>query len=192
MNAFSLRDAFSVTLILFSILDIVGSVPFILNFKKKVKHINVFNVTLATGFLLFTYLFVGESILKVFGVDVRSFAVAGGIVLFLIGLEMIVGIEIFKHQNIQEKGTFIIPLAFPLYAGAGSMTTLISLGSNFAKINIVVAIIVNLFLIYAVLRLSETLDRTLGVGGVLVLRKFFGVVLIAIAVKLIQNNILLG
>ena len=192
MSTFSFKETFSVTIILFSILDIVGSVPFVLNFKKKVKSINVLKVTLFTGFLLLLYLFIGESILKLFGVDVKSFAVAGGFILFLIGLEMIVGIEIFKLPHVQTNGAFLIPLAFPLYAGAGSMTTLISLGSEYAKINIILAILINLGFIFTVLKLSDPLDRKLGDSGALVLRKFFGIVLIAIAIKLVKTNLLMA
>lgn len=188
-NVFDFKEILSVTVILFSILDIVGSIPIVINFKRTVESINYVGVTIATGVLLMLYLFVGQFILEAFRIDYSSFAMAGGFVLFLIGSEMLIGIQIFKHDGFQARKSAIVPLAFPLYAGAGSMTSLISLSHEFSKINIVTAILINLVLLFMVLRLSAKIERLLGASGILFLRKFFGVLLIAIAIKIIRSNI---
>jgi multiple antibiotic resistance protein len=182
------REIFSVTLILFSVIDILGSIPFIIDIKKKFIKIDSFKITFVSGILLFIFLFVGESILSLFGVDVESFAVAGGVIMFLLGFEMVLNIEIFKHDPQVEHNSPIVPLAFPLIAGAGSMTTLISLNAEYQKINIVLGILVNLVVVYLVLKSSHFINKTIGVTGSIILRKFFGTILIAMAIKLIKKN----
>lgn len=180
---------FSVTLILFAVIDILGSIPFILNLRKRYKHIDAFKITLISGVLLFLFLYIGESILDLFGVDVQSFAIAGGLIMFFLGLEMVLNIEIFKHDPQLEHSSPVIPLAFPLIAGAGSMTTLISLNSQFARININFGIVLNLIFVYGVLKASDFIDKTLGVTGSIILRKFFGTILLAMSIKLIRSGL---
>ncbi len=189
MNLFNTKELFSVTLILFSVIDIMGALPFILDLKKKFKKLDAFKITVVSGLLLYAFLFVGESILSLFGVDVQSFAIAGGLIMFLLGLEMVLNIEIFKHDPQLSQPNPIVPLAFPLIAGAGSMTTLISLNAEYQKINIIFGILLNLLVVYFVLKSSEFIDRKIGFTGSIILRKFFGTILLAMAIKLIKSNI---
>ncbi len=188
MDAINFKELISVTLILFSVIDIMGSIPFIIDLKKKFKKLDSFKITLVSGVLLFAFLFIGESILDLFGVDISSFAVAGGLIMFFLGLEMVLNIEVFKHDPQLENTNPIVPLAFPLIAGAGSMTTLISLNSEFHKINIILGIVLNLIFVYGVLKSSDFINRKLGVTGSIILRKFFGTILLAMAIRLIKKN----
>lgn len=184
------KEIFSVSLILFSIIDILGSIPVILNISKKSGGINAERTTLVSGGLMVGYLYLGTNILKLFGVDINSFAVAGGIILLFIGFEMISGREIFKHNpHIGARASSIVPLAFPIIAGAGTMTTLLSLKAAYQEVNILVAIVVNLILIYIVLKSSKLLERKMGPGTVEVLQKVFGLIILAIAIKLIKSNL---
>lgn len=189
LNAINFKEAISVTLILFSVIDIIGSIPFILDLKKKFGNIDSFKITIISGFLLFAFLFIGESILQLFGVDVQSFAIAGGLIMFFLGLEMVLDISIFKHDHEVGLTSPIVPLAFPLIAGAGSMTTLISLNAVYARVNIILGILLNLIVVYGVLKSSNFIDRKLGVTGSIILRKFFGTILLAMAIKLIRTNL---
>ncbi len=185
------KEIISVTLILFSVIDIVGSLPVIIDLRKKVGKIESERATIVSGALMVSFLFVGERILKLFGVDVASFAVAGGLIIFLIGLEMILGRTIFKSEVDASGGaTHIVPIAFPLIAGAGTLTTIISLRAEYQIINIIAGIVINLILIYVVLKSSEWLEHRLGPGGLAVLRKIFGIILLAIAIKLIKTNLI--
>lgn len=188
---FNLKEVISVTLILFSVIDIVGSLPVLIDLRKKVGKIESERATLVSGALMIAFLFVGERILKLFGVDVASFAVAGALIIFLIGLEMILGRTIFKSEAGAGGGaTHIVPIAFPLIAGAGTLTTIISLRAEYQTINIIIGILLNLILIYAVLKSSEWLENRIGPGGLDVLRKIFGIILLAIAIKLLKTNLL--
>ena len=190
MDLINFKEFFSVSLILFSVIDILGSLPFIIDMKKKFRNIDSLKITLISGALLFSFLFIGESILQLFGVDVQSFAVAGGIIMFFLGLEMVLNIEIFKHDpNHLDHSSPIVPLAFPLIAGAGSMTTLISLNAEYHRINIILGILFNLIFVYFVLKASGYIDRKIGVTGSIILRKFFGTILLAMAIRLIKKNI---
>ena len=189
LNIINFKETFSVTLILFSVIDILGSIPFIIDLKKK-HRIDSFKITLISGLLLFAFLFIGESILKLFGVDVQSFAIAGGLIMFFLGLEMVLNIVIFKHDHQAENTSPIVPLAFPLIAGAGSMTTLISLNAVYARVNIILGILLNLIVVYLVLGSSTIIDRKLGVSGNIILRKFFGTILLAMAIRLIRTNLI--
>ncbi|MBP8155776.1 MAG: MarC family protein [Leadbetterella sp.] len=187
---FNFKEILSVSLILFSIIDILGSIPIILNLRKKLGHIHAERITLISGSLMFGYLFLGTKILQLFGVDVKSFAMAGALILLIIGFEMILGREIFKHNtNNEGKGSSIVPLAFPIIAGAGTMTSLISLKAAYQDVNIVVGILVNLVLIFIVLKSSAWLEKKMEPGTVEVLQKVFGLILLAIAIKLIKANI---
>ena len=189
---FSFREVVSVTLILFSVIDVIGSLPVIIDLRKKTGKIESERATFASGVLMVAFLFVGERILKLFGVDVASFAVAGALIIFLIGLEMILGRTIFKPEVDSGGATHIVPIAFPLIAGAGTLTTIISLRAEYQTLNIIIGIILNLLLIYLVLKSSAWLETRLGVGGLAVLRKIFGIILLAIAIKLLKTNLIPG
>jgi multiple antibiotic resistance protein len=190
MNTINFKELISVTLILFSVIDIMGALPFIIDLKKKFKKLDSFKITLVSGILLFAFLFIGESILDLFGVDFKSFAVAGGLIMFLLGLEMVLNIQIFKHDPQLGETSPIVPLAFPLIAGAGSMTTLISLNTEFQKINIILGIVLNLIFVYGVLKSSDFITKKIGISGSIILRKFFGTILLAMAIKLIKKNLM--
>jgi multiple antibiotic resistance protein len=188
MELISLKEIFSVTLILFSVIDILGSIPLIIDLKKKFGKIDSFKITIVSGVLLFAFLFIGESILNLFGVDVESFAVAGGLIMFFLGLEMVLNITFFKHDPNLEGASPIVPLAFPLIAGAGSMTTILSLNAEYIRINIILGIIANLFVVFLVLKSTTFIEKKLGNTGSMILRKFFGTILLAMAIKLIKTN----
>jgi multiple antibiotic resistance protein len=188
---FNVKEILSVTLILFSIIDILGSIPVIISLRKQNGHIESEQATLAAGGLMVVFLFLGESILKLFGVDVSSFAVAGSIIIFLVGMEMILGRNIFR-SNPNFGTASIVPLAFPLIAGAGTMTTIISLRAEYATVNILVGILVNLIFVYIVLKSSTWIEKKIGEAGADILRKVFGIILISIAIKLFKTNIVIG
>lgn len=182
------KEIISVTLILFSVIDVIGSLPVIIDLRTKIGKIESEKATLVSGLLMITFLFLGESILQLFGVDVSSFAVAGALIIFLLGLEMILGRNIFKSEVSTGGAAHIVPIAFPLIAGAGTLTTILSLKAEYQTTNIIVGILLNLILIYAVLRASEWLETRIGPGGLDVLRKIFGIILLAISIKLFKNN----
>lgn len=184
---FDFKEILTVGMVLFAVIDIVGSIPIIADLRKKHGHIESEKASLASGIIMLVFLFVGEEFLSVIGIDVHSFAVAGSFVLFFIALEMILGIRIYRDE--EASSASIVPLAFPLIAGAGTMTTLLSLRSQFHTINIVIAIVLNIILVYIVLKLSAKIEKILGKDGLGVIRKAFGVVLLAIAVKLFAANV---
>ena len=178
---------FTVSMVLFAVIDIVGSVPIIVNLRSKLGHIQSEKASLVAMVIMVAFLFVGEEILKLIGIDANSFAVAGSFVLFFLAVEMILGITLHKEDN--PSTASIVPIAFPLIAGAGTMTTILSLRAEYQKINIIVAIVLNVIVVYVVLKSSARLERLLGVNGLGVIRKVFGVVLLAIAVKLFAANV---
>lgn len=184
---FNFREIFTAGMILFAVIDIIGSVPIIIDLRQKVGHIKSEKASLVAMVLMILFLFVGESILNLIGIDVNSFAIAGSFVLFFLALEMILGIKLYK-DDIPETAS-IVPIAFPLIAGAGTMTSLLSLRAEYQVQNIIVAIIGNIIVVYAVLKLSKHIERILGHGGIAILRKVFGIVLLAIAVKLFRTNL---
>lgn len=183
----NLREIVSVSLILFSVIDILGSIPIIVDLRKKAGEIKSGTATLVAGTIMILFLFLGESFLRLFGIDVASFAVAGAIILFFIGMEMVLGIVFFRGE-IESRSSAIVPLAFPLLAGAGTMTTIISLRAEYDELNILIGIFLNLIFVYIVLKSVGWIERILGQTGTTVLRKVFGVILIAIAVKLFKTN----
>lgn len=188
---FVFKEIISVTLILFSVIDVVGSLPVLIDLRRKTGHIQSEKATLISGVLMISFLFVGERILKLFGVDIASFAVAGALIIFLIGLEMILGRTIFKPAaEASGSAAHIVPIAFPLIAGAGTLTTLISLRAEYQMPNILVGVVLNLLLIYIVLKSAGWLETRLGPGGLEVLRKIFGIILLAIAIKLLKTNLI--
>jgi multiple antibiotic resistance protein len=171
------------------VIDIAGSIPIIIDLRKKVGRIQSEKATLVSLVIMVGFLFLGEQILSLIGIDVSSFAVAGSFILFFLSLEMILGISIYKHDDSAPDAASVVPLAFPLIAGAGSLTSILALRAEFATINIIIAIVVNLLFVYAVLKFSTLIERLIGKSGIDVVRKIFGVVLLAIAVKLFTTNI---
>ncbi len=183
------KEIFTAFMILFAVIDIVGNIPIIIDLRQKVGHIHSEKATLIAAFIMIAFLFLGDSILQLIGIDVHSFAVAGAFILFFIALEMILGITLYRDSSSNIKTASVFPLAFPLIAGPGSMTTLISLRAEFEIQNIIVAIIINVLVIYVVLKTSKTIEKAIGDNGINIIRKVFGVVLLAIAVKLFTGNI---
>lgn len=181
------REIITVGMVLFAVIDIVGTIPIIVDLRAKHGHIESEKASLVAGIIMIVFLFIGEEFLSLIGIDVHSFAVAGSFVLFFLALEMILGIRIYRDE--EANSASIVPLAFPLIAGAGTMTTLLSLRSQFHTINIVIAIMLNIVLVYIVLKSSSKLEKMLGKNGLGVIRKAFGVVLLAIAVKLFAANV---
>ncbi len=181
------KDVFTISMILFAVIDIVGSIPIIVDLRSKVGHIQSEKATIVAAVIMIAFLFVGEEILKLIGIDANSFAVAGAFVLFFLALEMILGIRLYKEDN--PSTASIVPIAFPLIAGAGTMTTILSLRAAYDKVNIIIAILINVVVVYGVLKSSGKIERLLGTNGLGVIRKIFGVILLAIAVKLFAANV---
>jgi len=184
---FSLKDITTITLTLFAIIDIIGAIPIIINIKNRQKHLDSGKATFAAGTLMVIFLLIGEKFLKLFGVDLQSFAIAGSIVIFIIGLEMILGIELLKDDPNAKTGS-IIPIAFPIIAGSGTLTTIISMSAIYSTANILVGIVVNLTFVFLVLRSSSWIESKLGESGLTLVRKFFGIVLLSIAVRIFKDN----
>ncbi|MDP3313830.1 MarC family protein [Lutibacter sp.] len=181
------KEIFTATMILFAVIDIIGSIPIIIELRSKVGHIQSEKASIVSAIIMIAFLFIGERMLNLIGIDINSFAVAGSLVIFFLALEMILGIQLYKDESPETAS--IVPIAFPLIAGAGTLTTLLAIRAEFATINIVAAIIINTFFVYAVLKSSKKIEKVLGKGGLGVIRKIFGVVLLAIAVKLFATNI---
>jgi len=183
------KEIATATMVLFAVIDIIGSLPIIIGLREKAGHINSGKASIIAAIVMIVFLFLGESILKLIGVNVNEFAVAGSLILFFIALEMILGVTLFKEGDTSPDVASIFPLAFPLLAGPGSLTTLLSLRAEYEIQNIIIAILVNIVVIYAVLKSSGKLQRFLGKNGIAVIQKIFGVILLAIAVKLFTSNI---
>jgi len=183
------KEIFTVFMVLFAVIDIVGNIPIVIYFRKKVGHIQSEKASLIAGVIMILFLFLGKSILNLIGIDVSSFAVAGAFILFFIALEMILGITLYKQEENNAMTASVFPLAFPLIAGPGSLTTLLSLRAEYALENIIIAIVMNVVVIYVVLKTSSKIEHFLGSNGINIIRKVFGVVLLAIAVKLFAHNI---
>lgn len=185
----NIKEILTAFMVLFAVIDIVGNIPIIIDLRKKAGHIQSEKASVIAGIIMIVFLFLGDSILKLIGIDVHSFAVAGAFILFFIALEMILGITLYKQEEGSPMNASVFPLAFPLIAGPGSLTTLLSLKSEFHTENIIIAVIVNVVVIYLVLKTSNRIERFIGQNGIDVIRKVFGVVLLAIAVKLFTSNI---
>lgn len=186
MTFFNFLDIFSAFMVLFAVIDIIGSIPIIIDLKSKHGKIESAKASIAAFLILLLFLFGGERILALFGVDISSFAIAGSFVVFFVALEMVLGVEIFKQEK--HSGASIVPLAFPLIAGAGSITTLLSLRAEYAVQDIVVALVLNMALVYVVLKSTKFFEKILGKAGILIVRKAFGIILLAIAIKLFVTN----
>jgi len=182
----SILEILASFMVLFAIIDILGSIPIILDVKTKTGTIYPGKTTLVAYFIMLLFLFIGEPLLGLFGVDISSFAIAGSIILLLMGLEMVMGIQLFKHES--GGSGAIVPIAFPLIAGAGSITTLLSLRAEYHFVNILIALSLNMIIVYLVLRLTTFFERILGPNGLHILRKFFGIILLAISIKLFLSN----
>lgn len=189
---FDPKEIFSVTLILFSVIDILGSIPFIIIIRKREGRIHAEKATIISAVLMVGFLFLGQSILDLFGLDVESFAVAGAIVIFIVAMEMILGMTLIKEDPESQGSGSIVPLAFPLIAGAGTLTTILSIRAVYSQTSVLIGILVNLIFVYLVLRSSSWLERKLGKTGFAILRRVFGVILLAIAVKIFKDNVKLG
>ncbi|MDD4992000.1 MAG: MarC family protein [Paludibacter sp.] len=185
---FSFIQITSAFMVLFAIIDILGSIPIILNIKSKGQSVHASRASAVALFILILFLFTGEAVLKLFSVDIESFAVAGSLIIFIFALEMILDIEIFRNKG-PEGGSSIVPIAFPLIAGPGSFTTLLSLRAEYATENIIIALVLNMIFVFLVLKSTSRIEKLIGEGGIYILRKFFGIILLAIAVKLFTTNI---
>ena len=183
---FDVKEIFTAGMILFAVIDIIGSTPVIIGLRQKVGHIQSEKASLVSLVIMIGFLFVGEEILNLIGIDVNSFAVAGSIIIFFLALEMILGIQFYKEESPETAS--IVPIAFPIIAGSGTLTTLLSLRAEFAAANIIAAIVINILVVYIVLKSSKSIERVLGSSGISVIQKVFGVILLAIAVKLFANN----
>jgi multiple antibiotic resistance protein len=182
-----LNQLLTVTFTLFAVIDIVGSIPLLHALKKKLGGLHEGKATLISGLLMILFLYAGERLLQILGVDKRSFAVGGSIVIFILGLEMVLGVEFFKSEP-DTKASILVPIAFPLIAGSGTLTTIMSLKANFETTTVLLAILINLLIIFIVLKSLDTIEKILGPAGMIAVRKFFGVILLAIAVKIFSSN----
>lgn len=186
MENFNYKQILSVTMILFAIIDILGSIPVVVSLRNKVGHIQSEKASLVALLLMILFLFIGEEMLNIIGLDISSFAIAGSVVIFIIAMEMILGINLFREEAAESAS--IVPLAFPLIAGSGTLTTLLSLKSEYATQNIIVGIFINMIFVYIVLKNTIYLEKLLGKTGLNIMRKAFGIILLAIAIKLFRNN----
>lgn len=186
---FSFKEIMTATMVLFAVIDIIGNIPIIISLREKAGHIHSEKASLIAAVVMIVFLFIGERILNLIGINVNDFAVAGAFILFFIALEMILGITLFKDDDSTPEMATVFPLAFPMLAGPGSLTTLLSLRAEYALENVIVAVLLNIIVVYIVLKTSARLQRLLGKNGIAVIRKVFGVVLLAIAVKLFTSNI---
>jgi multiple antibiotic resistance protein len=182
-----LNELLTITFTLFAVIDIIGSVPLLVSLKAKLGGISSLKATLISGGLMILFLYVGQPFLNILGLDVHSFAVGGSIVIFILGLEMVLGIEFFKGDK-NARASTAVPIAFPLIAGSGTLTTIMSLKANYEETTVLIAILINLIIVYIVLRSLDLIERLLGPAGMIAVRKFFGVILLAIAVKIFTEN----
>lgn len=186
---FNFKEIITATMVLFAVIDVIGNIPIIIDLRQKFGNLQSEKASFVAGIIMVSFLFLGKSILNLIGIDVHSFAVAGSFILFFLALEMILGISLYKEDKTSAKTVSVFPLAFPLIAGPGSLTTLLSLRAEYATVNILLAIIINTIFMYIVLKTSSKIEKLLGENGINVIRKIFGVILLAISVKLFSSNI---
>ena len=184
---FNFSELVTVTFTLFAVIDVIGSVPILISLKEKMGSFGELKATLISGGLMVLFLYIGEEFLKLLGVDLRSFAVGGSIVIFILGLELVLGLEFFKTEK-EIKSVTVVPIAFPLIAGSGTLTTIMSLKANYPESTLLIAILINLIIVYLVLKSLKFIEKLLGPSGLIAVRKFFGVILLAIAVKIFAAN----
>ena len=185
---FSWIELLKTSTVLFAVIDIIGSIPIIIKLKETAGSLHELRTSIVSFFIMLGFLLVGDSILQLFGVTIESFAVAGSIILFAMAFEMILGVRIFRDE-VTGKTASVVPLAFPIIAGAGTMTTLVSLRAEFAQVNIILAILINVAIVFVVLKLTKKIELALGAGGIAILKKVFGIILLAIAIKLFSANV---
>lgn len=188
IQSLSLNEILTATLVLFAVIDVIGSIPVILDIKSKAGHIDPRQATIVSALIMFSFLFVGNQILLMIGIDVASFSIAGSIVIFMIGMEMVLNRNIFNSKG-QAKASTIVPIAFPLIAGAGTLTTLLSLRAEYQMINLIIALLINIGFIYIVLLYIPKIEKFLGEGSIVILRTVFGIILLSIAIKLFSSNV---
>ena len=188
LSSIRFQDIVTLTFTLFAVIDVLGSIPVIISLKKRVGEVSASQATLVSGALMLLFFFIGERMLNFMGIDIHSFAIAGSIVIFILGLEMVLGIEFFRSEKDMKSGA-VVPIAFPMIAGSGTLTTLMSLKAEYNGFSILIAILVNLFFVYITLISINRIERVLGPSGISVIRKFFGVILLAIAVKIFKGNV---
>lgn len=188
LSNIKLSEILSVTFALFAVIDVLGSSPVLISLKNKLGHIKAGTVTLVSAILILGFFFFGEGMLRILGLDIASFAIAGSILLFILGMEMVLGIDLFKTDNNPKTGS-IVPIAFPIIAGSGTLTTVMSMKTIYHPYNVLIGIIINLVIIFIAIKLLSYLEKLLGPGGILVVRKFFGVILLAIAIKMFRTNL---
>ena len=186
---FDAKEIFTASMVLFAVIDIVGNIPIVISLRKKAGHIHSEKASIIAAFVLIIFLFIGEEILNLIGINVNEFAVAGSLILFFIALEMVLGVSLFKQDESNLEMATVFPIAFPIVAGPGSLTTLLSLRAEYALENIIIAILVNVVVVFIVLKTSNKLQGFLGKNGIKIIEKVFGVILLAIAVKLFTSNI---
>lgn len=187
-SGFSWEELFKASTVLFAVIDIIGSIPIILKLKEGSGAISPLRTSIVSLFIMLGFLFLGERILSLFGVTIEAFAVAGAFILFAMALEMILGVRLFRDE-VTGKTASVVPLAFPIIAGAGTMTTLVSIRAEYQEINIVLSIIINVIIVFVVLKLMKYIERILGEGGIIIVKKVFGIILLAIAIKLFTTNL---
>lgn len=186
---FNIKEIITATMVLFAVIDVIGNIPIIIDLRKKVGNLESEKASIVAGIIMVFFLFLGKSILNLIGIDVNSFAVAGSLILFFLALEMILGISLYKEEKTNSITASVFPLAFPLIAGPGSLTAILSLRAEYATVNIIIAIIINVFFMYVVLKTSSKIERIIGENGINIIQKIFGVILLAISVKLFTSNI---
>ena len=187
IESLDVKEIFTASMILFAVIDIIGATPIVISLRKKVGKIQSEKATLVSMLIMIGFLFVGEEILNLIGIDINSFAVAGSIVIFFIALEMVLGVTIF--QGDEPETASIVPIAFPIIAGAGTLTTLLSLRAEYELINVIIAIVINSIFVYVILKSSNRIERLLGNNGIAIIRRVFGIILLSISVKLFSTNI---
>jgi len=186
----NIKEIFTAFMVLFAVIDIIGNIPIIIDLRNREGSINSKKASFISGVIMMSFLFIGDEMLRLIGIDVNSFAVAGSFVLFFLAIEMVLGVKLFREDdNINKFSATVFPVAFPLIAGPGSLTTILSIKSEYATESILIAIFLNIILIYLVLKTSYKIDRVIGKNGINIIRKIFGVILLAISVKLFMSNI---
>jgi multiple antibiotic resistance protein len=186
---FNFKEVFTAFMVLFAVIDIIGNIPIIIDLRNREGTIHSRKASIIAGFIMISFLFIGNELLKLIGVDVNSFAIAGSFVLFFIAFEMILGVKIFRDDDENKFSATVFPVAFPLIAGPGSLTTILSIKSEYTSNSILIAIILNVLIIYLVLKASDKINNLIGKNGIKIIRKVFGVILLAISVKLFTTNI---
>ena len=188
LSRLDIQQILSAFIVLFAVIDVLGSTPIFLSLKQQGRPVNAWKATLISLALMLAFFFAGDAMLRLFNVDIESFAVAGSLIIFLMSLEMILDVEIFKNQGPIKEAT-LVPVVFPLIAGAGSFTTLLSLRAEYAQVNIIIGLLLNMVFVYIVLKATDRVEKVISKAAIYLLRKFFGIILLAISVRLFTANL---